>query len=244
MYKQLIYLLVVTMLAIGCGRNNEIETQSTSLSNNELVSEDTEELCLATEGKWEPTSCGHYVCGEQPLCRALIPGCNCGYRKNFQEGVGCVEDDECKECLTDADCESGRCITTEMMCLYGEACREVPVYRCADVPRVCPRDTTTCPDGTTISRTIVDGECVFDCSAHQLPEGACLLNRDCQSDVCVFDYRYFDGQYGYCAEDEALVLCQDTCEWANDGECDDGGQGSAYNVCGYGSDCGDCGTRT
>lgn len=38
-------------------------------------------------------------------------------------------------------------------------------------------------------------------------------------------------------------LCSNTCAWANDGECDDGGPGSLYDVCDYGTDCGDCGTR-
>ncbi len=37
--------------------------------------------------------------------------------------------------------------------------------------------------------------------------------------------------------------CEDTCPYANDGECDDGGPGSEYSVCGFGTDCGDCGSR-
>jgi hypothetical protein len=38
-------------------------------------------------------------------------------------------------------------------------------------------------------------------------------------------------------------MCTDTCQWANDGVCDDGGPGSEYSVCGLGTDCGDCGAR-
>jgi hypothetical protein len=38
-------------------------------------------------------------------------------------------------------------------------------------------------------------------------------------------------------------VCENTCEYANDGECDDGGPNSLFEVCDYGSDCGDCGTR-
>ena len=38
-------------------------------------------------------------------------------------------------------------------------------------------------------------------------------------------------------------ICDNTCEWAGDGECDDGGPGSLYSICEYGSDCSDCGTR-
>jgi bacterioferritin-associated ferredoxin len=39
------------------------------------------------------------------------------------------------------------------------------------------------------------------------------------------------------------LLCLDTCPYAFDGECDDGGPGSLYSVCGFGTDCGDCGPR-
>jgi hypothetical protein len=47
-------------------------------------------------------------------------------------------------------------------------------------------------------------------------------------------------------DDDSTALdetCTNTCEWAYDGECDDGGPGSQYNLCTYGSDCDDCGTR-
>ena len=37
--------------------------------------------------------------------------------------------------------------------------------------------------------------------------------------------------------------CTNTCDWAYDGECDDGGPGSQYSLCTYGTDCADCGTR-
>ncbi|MCP4589764.1 MAG: C1 family peptidase [bacterium] len=38
-------------------------------------------------------------------------------------------------------------------------------------------------------------------------------------------------------------ICWDYCMFAYDGECDDGGSGSSYAVCDYGSDCFDCGPR-
>ena len=37
--------------------------------------------------------------------------------------------------------------------------------------------------------------------------------------------------------------CMDTCPWAFDGECDDGGSGSLYAGCALGTDCADCGPR-
>ena len=39
------------------------------------------------------------------------------------------------------------------------------------------------------------------------------------------------------------VICDNTCPFNNDGVCDDGGEGAAYDVCQYGSDCADCGER-
>ncbi|MCK6528015.1 hypothetical protein L6R50_10805 [Myxococcota bacterium] len=39
------------------------------------------------------------------------------------------------------------------------------------------------------------------------------------------------------------TLCSDTCDWAWDGECDDGGYGADTEACEYGTDCGDCGER-
>lgn len=36
-------------------------------------------------------------------------------------------------------------------------------------------------------------------------------------------------------------LCEDTCAWANDGECDDGRDDAVTALCALGTDCGDCG---
>ena len=38
--------------------------------------------------------------------------------------------------------------------------------------------------------------------------------------------------------------CNNTCNTANDNECDDGGPNSLYDVCALGTDCADCGLRT
>lgn len=39
------------------------------------------------------------------------------------------------------------------------------------------------------------------------------------------------------------TVCNNDCLWANDGQCDDGGDGSDTSLCGEGSDCDDCGPR-
>ena len=42
---------------------------------------------------------------------------------------------------------------------------------------------------------------------------------------------------------ETSELCSDSCSFASDGECDDGGEGSDFAICDYGADCSDCGVR-
>jgi hypothetical protein len=47
----------------------------------------------------------------------------------------------------------------------------------------------------------------------------------------------------------ASAQCETSCPYDGDGECDDGGPGSdtsvceLYDICEYGTDCGDCGVR-
>jgi hypothetical protein len=38
--------------------------------------------------------------------------------------------------------------------------------------------------------------------------------------------------------------CSNTCQYAKDGVCDDGGPGAVYSLCPCGTDCSDCGTRS
>lgn len=37
--------------------------------------------------------------------------------------------------------------------------------------------------------------------------------------------------------------CTNTCRFASDGDCDDGGEGSDFSLCDLGTDCNDCGPR-
>jgi hypothetical protein len=43
--------------------------------------------------------------------------------------------------------------------------------------------------------------------------------------------------------DAPVTLCTNTCQYAMDGACDDGGAGAAFSVCDLGTDCADCGSR-
>ena len=40
------------------------------------------------------------------------------------------------------------------------------------------------------------------------------------------------------------TYCSNTCNTANDGECDDGGPGAEFTSCNFGTDCNDCGQRS
>lgn len=44
-------------------------------------------------------------------------------------------------------------------------------------------------------------------------------------------------------EIKQIIDCQNTCVFAKDGECDDGGPGSTSELCSLGMDCADCGER-
>jgi len=41
----------------------------------------------------------------------------------------------------------------------------------------------------------------------------------------------------------ATTICENTCMFAYDGECDDGGPDADWSVCDFGTDCADCGPR-
>ncbi|MEC7985355.1 MAG: MopE-related protein [Myxococcota bacterium] len=52
-----------------------------------------------------------------------------------------------------------------------------------------------------------------------------------------------DGIDQDCSNGDEEGLCDDTCQYAGDGECDDGGTSSDYDICALGTDCTDCSAR-
>jgi hypothetical protein len=60
-----------------------------------LPNPDAENLCLNTEGTWLLDGCGDWKCGLEPICAALIPGCNCGLGNSFDKLKGCYNDPSC-----------------------------------------------------------------------------------------------------------------------------------------------------
>ena len=90
----------------NCGRGRNFAEGRGCVEDNACEVEDTDEvLCGDTEGRWDPLSCGHYSCGEAPLCEAIIPGCDCGEGRIFDELFGCRTSDGCAEDPGQALCE-------------------------------------------------------------------------------------------------------------------------------------------
>lgn len=89
-------------VGVGCSADEPLRPESCprigTIRSNEFVvadASDREAYCTATDGIWNPLSCGDYQCGSPPVCAAVIPGCDCGPSANFVVGEGCVEDPSC-----------------------------------------------------------------------------------------------------------------------------------------------------
>lgn len=66
-------------------------------------------------------------------------------------------------------------------------------------------------------------------------------NAGCLCGVC--ETGFCDNTTHTC-DTAATELCNNACEWAGDGICDDHGRGCDYAACPFGWDCLDCGVRT
>ena len=104
---------------------------------------DPQALCEGSGGTWDPVACGDYVCGVPLDCKAIIPGCDCGFTMNFEPGVGCVEDDACG--AGSFPCGDGPACTIGL-----DYCEEFipgvmgadPSFMCIPVPKACIEDPT------------------------------------------------------------------------------------------------------
>lgn len=121
----------------------------------------------------------------------------------------------------DGECDDGGPGSLYDVCALGTDCSD-----CG--PRVCGH---SCPfDG--------DGEC--DDGGPGSDTNVCDFGSDCSD--CGPRSRHYLAPIRHHAP-ESGPICEDTCFSANDGECDDGGPGSLYDICEYGTDCSDCGPR-
>ncbi len=118
---------------------------------------DEQELCEATGGVWDPTACGHYVCGFPQDCQAVIPGCDCGIYDNFEVKVGCFPGAECEP--MEFPCGEATCLAGAEYCDVTLPGPKGPtIYDCADVPKACAEDyTCACLDAAGL---VEPGECV------------------------------------------------------------------------------------
>lgn len=109
--------------------------------------------------------------------------------------------------------------------------------RCASAAGPGCTDWTWLRDGEDAGLESFDGRYMLD-NQDQLPSSPIRSTFSADRDVIevVASSRAPLGE-------TATPGCSDTCRWANDGACDDGGEGADYSVCERGTDCGDCGPR-
>jgi hypothetical protein len=88
-------LCIVPDPGCDCGRDANFVEGRGCVRDEACGRFDDEALCEATGGTWHLESCGHWECGQPPVCTAIIPGCACGERQSFFDGVGCAEDPAC-----------------------------------------------------------------------------------------------------------------------------------------------------
>lgn len=131
----------------------------------------------------------------------------------------------------------------------------------------CPCDDATCALGLgCLDNVCVEAECIpsdypcydnqdgelgfccgdQECLGHEdenlwMCSEPCSLHSECSSGCCI-SIEELEGFY--CSLESAGCLkCMDSCYWAKDGSCDDGGPGSDFSICELGTDCSDCGNR-
>jgi hypothetical protein len=151
-------------VGLGCTPGRPLSAQScqqlnTVVTNSFEVQADGRGLCERTGGRFDPQSCGDYVCGVRPLCQAVIPGCDCGPFATFVEGMGCVSDASCSvQCGGFAG----------FPCPQGSACLDRPDDDCsqtcggADCPGFCVVTPRRAACGGFVGGTCSAGELCAD----------------------------------------------------------------------------------
>ncbi len=144
-------------------------------------------------------------------------------------------DNSC-EFAFDGMCDDGGANSMYSLCDYGSDCsdcgsREATPEQSAQSTRP---DVNGCSDSCVFAS---DGIC--DDGGANSTWDVCQYGTDC-SDCGVRSTS--SGQTSQ-SNNAPATGCDNTCEFAFDGECDDGGYNSLWDICAYGSDCADCGAR-
>lgn len=211
---------IVMLVTVTAGSRAD-DTQVT------IVVEGGEDFLPTTPGDECETDLG---CGDGDDCTDDV--CLGGVCEFFNNGLCDFE----FECNVDEDCETGDFCTTEF-CDGGFCVFELtdcgPGFFCDSFGQQCLPFDVEC---------FSDFDCDFDgnlCTFEFCEGGFCTDggNIDCGlNSVC-------EPGSGTCVPINTGEFCSDECFAAFDGDCDDGGPGSNFNVCPLGSDCFDCGSR-
>lgn len=130
----------------------------------------------------------------------------------------------------DGECDDGGPASLYDVCELGTDCGDCGPR--AQAPG--PTEGATCTDTCQYAH---DGEC--DDGGPDSLFDLCELGTDCSDCGPRLVAQPIRPPTGI----DASTLCTNTCQFANDSECDDGGPGSLYDLCDLGSDCQDCGPR-
>jgi hypothetical protein len=179
-------------------------------------------LCVDTGGEFLPLTCDHWLCGERPTCRAIIPGCNCGDGANFSD-EGCAIDEDC------GVCPDWRDPTVHYSSEPGGVCEEEPR---------CLRDQSVFSDVCgcgCIDRCPVPGPRVR--YAGDNPEACSVIGVACRENEIPFDNECGCGCLELCPDpaDEGVVYTSTDPEHCELIRLDCGDEGTPFN-----NDCG-CG---
>ncbi len=97
-----------------------------------------------------------------------------------------------------------------------------------------------CPQSDDYELLICADQCAQTYPA-ELPIAESL--GDCRANYCADEIGINRDESNDDSQSNDAEVCLNTCRYAGDGECDDGGPGAAYAGCTLGTDCEDCGVR-
>ena len=142
---------------------------------------------------------------------------------------GADETGLCTDTCSDADdgfCDDGGPNADFSICVFGTDCSDCDPRNDSDGDGYYDNEGTTPLDSNYDSiMDCDDTDPSINVGATDIPNDG--IDQDCSgSDLVV-----------------STLLCDDSCQFANDGVCDDGGYNASFDACDLGTDCSDCGDR-